>query len=151
MKDNNFNLEILLNDKPSLTSYGSEFKSAEDLEDLLQDHPRWKYLKQRLKDGVKFHLDELSEELRLKDLEHTLAQGNHQSAIKHEAVLEQAFVKETGKGWNLILPEDEVFNIPGLQLAPMGVAEQLGVNAEGKFVPKTRITHDLSFPGKESG
>ena len=33
----------------------------------------------------------------------------------------------------------------------MGVTEQLGINASGQFVPKLRITHDLSFSGKESG
>ena len=66
LKDNNFNLETLLNDKPSITAYGSEFKSVEDLEDLIQDHPHWGDLKQLLKEGVNFPLNELPEEIQLK-------------------------------------------------------------------------------------
>ena len=33
----------------------------------------------------------------------------------------------------------------------MVVAEQLGVSATGEFVPKKRLTRDLSFPGSYSG
>ena len=33
----------------------------------------------------------------------------------------------------------------------MGVAEQLGVSTTGEFMPKKRLTHDLSFPGSFSG
>ena len=36
--------------------------------------------------------------------------------------------------------------IPDLEFAPMGVAEQLGVSETGEFVEKLRITHNLSFP-----
>ena len=32
----------------------------------------------------------------------------------------------------------------------MGIVDQLGISASGKFVPEIRITHDLSFPSKES-
>jgi hypothetical protein len=35
-------------------------------------------------------------------------------------------------------------------MAPMGVADQLGVSATGEFIEKLRVTHDLSFPGSES-
>ena len=33
----------------------------------------------------------------------------------------------------------------------MGVADQLGIDSNGEFVSKLRITHDLSFPGAVSG
>ena len=35
-----------------------------------------------------------------------------------------------------------------LQLSSMGVAEEGGISATGEFVPKLRVTHDLSFPGE---
>ena len=47
--------------------------------------------------------------------------------------------------------ENEIKNIPDLELAPMGVADQLGVSATGEFVSKLRVTHDLSFPQAVSG
>ena len=50
-------------------------------------------------------------------------------------------MKEIKKGWSLILPEDSVLKIPNLELAPMGVAEHLGINILGE-----RVIHDLSFP-----
>lgn len=42
LKENNFELETLLNPtEKCVTSYGSEFKSVEDLAKLLHRHPRW--------------------------------------------------------------------------------------------------------------
>ena len=45
-------------------------------------------------------------------------------------------MKEIKKGWSLILPEDSVLKIPNLELAPMGVAEHLGINILGEYVTK---------------
>ena len=59
--------------------------------------------------------------------------------------------KEILKDWNLVLPAEQVLHIPNLQISPMGVAEALGVDASGNFIPKLRVTHDLSFPGAVSG
>ena len=51
LKDNNFELDIFLNEKASVTRYGSGFKSTQDLEPLLGHHPRWQDMKDRLEDG----------------------------------------------------------------------------------------------------
>ena len=40
LKENNFNLEKLLNLTQSVTTYGSEFKDVDDLHDILHRHPR---------------------------------------------------------------------------------------------------------------
>jgi len=45
-----------------------------------------------------------------------------------------------------LLVEEHALQIPDLEIAPMGVAEQLGVSETGEFIEKLRITHDLSFP-----
>ena len=45
IKDNNFDLDRLLNEKASVTRYGSEFKSTQDLDPLLVHHPRWQDMK----------------------------------------------------------------------------------------------------------
>ena len=54
------------------------------------------------------------------------------------------------KGWLLPLPAARATEIPGLELAPLGVAVHLGISASGDFVEKERVTHDLSFPGDYS-
>ena len=50
----------------------------------------------------------------------------------------------------MILPESTYKKIPELILSPMGVATHEGITDTGDFIPKKRITHDLSFPGKTS-
>ena len=40
-------------------------------------------------------------------------------------------VKEIRKGWGLILPGNSALKIPNLELAPMGVADHLGINFFG--------------------
>ena len=69
MKDKTIYLETLIDQKTSVKSYSSEFKSVHDLEDLLHKHPRWKALKSRLEKGVNFPLNKLTKELQLKYLE----------------------------------------------------------------------------------
>jgi hypothetical protein len=46
-----FNFDInkaILSSHPSQLSYGLEFKSSSELEDLLMDHPHWSQLKKLL-------------------------------------------------------------------------------------------------------
>ena len=146
LKDNKFDLGRLLNKEPSITSYGSELKAVDELEPLLRNHPRWSELKTRLTEGATFPVQQLEDSIRLQDIQAMKKRGNHKSAQIHEEYLSETFVKEVEKGWNLILPDNEALNIPGLELAPMGVADQLGISATGEFVSKLRVTHDLSFP-----
>ena len=53
LKEENFDLGKVINNlsKPSITSFGSEFKSPDLLDHLLGKHPRWKYLKQIISEG----------------------------------------------------------------------------------------------------
>lgn len=148
LKENNFELEKLLNPTDKcVTSYGSEFKSVEDLAELLHRHPRWEAMKEKLEKGCDFPVEDLDDNIRKQDVKEALHRGNHKSAEKHAAHLEKAISKEIKKGWNLLLLEEHAMQIPDLEISPMGVAEQLGVSETGEFVEKLRITHDLSFPG----
>ena len=54
--------------------------------------------------------------------------------------------REVQKGWGLVLPENAALKILDLELAPMGVAEHLGINDLGEYVPKKRVTNNLSIP-----
>jgi len=51
----------------------------------------------------------------------------------------------------LTITGKHVMQIPDLEFAPMGVAEQLGVSETGEFVEKLRITHNLSFSRRMAG
>ena len=152
LKRHNFNIEsVSARSKRSAMTTGSEFKSTHDLERLLGAHPRWKKFKSILDRGVNFELEKLEEDLRQKDLDAAYHRGNHKSAKRNEKFLSDAMIKEIMQGWSLILPGDRYREIPELVLNPMGVATHLGVTSTGEFLPKNRVTHDLSFPGKFSG
>ena len=152
MLKESFDLEKLLNchEARSVTNYGSEFQDVEDLDDLMKLHPRWPKLRERILHGSKWLLEELDEKERKQDLEVAVQRGNHKSAVIHKQFLTKALEKEVKKGWILVLPLEKASFIPNLILSPMGVVEQLGINKNGDFVPKKRITHDLSFPGQRS-
>ena len=80
-----------------------------------------------------------------------MTRGNHKSASQNNKFLLQAFKKEIKQGWMLALPADCYNEILELFLNPMGVATHVGITYTGKFLPKNRVTHDLSFPGTISG
>ena len=93
----------------------------------------------------------MSEKERLGDLSQVISQGNHKSASNHAKFLAEAIKIEINKGWILVLPLEKAIKTPDLVISPMGVVEQLGISPSGDFVPKRRITHDLSFPVAVSG
>ncbi len=143
-----FDLEKLLNpNERCATSYGSEFKDPLELEGLLSKHPRWKDLRKKLEKGCEYHLEDLPEDNRVQDLHERVRRGNHKSASKHDSFLSDAMKKEVEKGWALIVPDSDALKIPLIEIAPLGVAEHLGISESGTYVPKLRLTHDLSFPG----
>ena len=147
LKQSDFDLHNLLNDtsNTSVTSYGSEFKHTSELNALFKKHHRWPELKTKLEKGSRWDLMAIEEDVRLDDLKASLQRGNHNSAKRNTTFVSDALRKEIEKGWELILPLEEAENIPGLVMSPMGVAEQIGVSESGTFVPKKRLTHDLSF------
>ena len=152
LSENKFDLHSLLNtpEGVSVTSYGSEFKSPDNLKVLFNHHPRWPQLKKILNQGSNWAMNEIQEPIRKEDVNLAIQRGNHKSAVNHELFLSQALVKDIEKGWILVLPLDSAGSIPNLMISPMGVADQLGISATGEFVPKLRVTHDLSFPGQAS-
>ena len=152
LKQSKFNLDRMLDAQYGLsaTTYGSEFKSVGELTPLLGKHPRWSTLTNMLKRGSMWILDPMEEQVRMEDLTAALARGNHKSAASNEKFLAKAMTKEVEKGWALILPIEKATDIPNLTLAPLGVAKHLGIQRDGTFAPKARVTHDLSFPGMVS-
>lgn len=50
----------------------------------------------------------------------------------------------------ILLPEEDAISILELEIAPMGVADHLRINTLREYIPKMRVTNDLSFPGIKS-
>ena len=113
-------------------------------------HPRWKTLRDKLTKGCEYPVGNLIEEVRMADLKENLEKGNHKSIKRNECVLGKTMKKKVENGWGVLLPEDDVASIPGLEISPMGVAGYLGINVFGEYILKERVTHDLSFPGIKS-
>lgn len=151
IRDYDFDFTAILNPPTRcVTSFGSEFKSPIELERLLKAHPRWPTLRHFLTHGVEYPLRPIEEEERTKDVAQALDRGNHKSADKKLDFLVQAIKKGILKGWMILIPKDDAEEIPDLEVAPMGVATHIGVTETGEFMPKDRITHDLSYPGGTS-
>ena len=149
LREHKFNLVAITQQAPkSVLTYGSEFKPSHLLHPLLHNHPRWESLRTLLDRGAQFPLETISESERQNDLMSRLDGGNHQSASRDSGFLADALKKDIAKGWLLPLPAVAASECPHMELAPLGVATHLGVNADGDFIPKKRVTHDLSFPGE---
>jgi hypothetical protein len=120
----------------SQVSYGSEFKSPEQLQELLQDHPHWPNLRNLLTFGATFPLSPISDVDRKIDLEFHLQRGNHQSVLKHDAVLEKLINNDMIRGFALPLPISILPCIPNASLAPLGCHKQETINEFGEHIPK---------------
>ena len=130
---------------------GSEFRSAALLAPLLSAHPLWPRFFERITVGAEFPLTPISDAERRTDLQAILSRGNHKSARGHETKLLAMLKEEVSRGWQLPLPKEAALELPGCEVAPLGVVSQWTIEADGSRRPKLRLTHDQSFnatPGK---
>jgi hypothetical protein len=134
---------VIASDPNSIMAYGSEFKPPEV---LLANHPLWPHLKRILeKDGSdppRAHLDQSSRQLAL---EAALQRGNQKSVQKDKEGFAALLIDDVTRRYSLPLPLDQVRNIPGLSLQPMGVTIQSTINEQNAIVSKKRLTHDSTF------
>jgi hypothetical protein len=142
-KFNNDIHEAILVHPNSQHSYGSEFKPAHQLEELLQDHPKWSLLKKLLQYGASFPVQPMTREDRQKGISFHISRGNPQSASTHDLILE-----DVQRGFALPLTINTIHFLPNASLAPLGCIEKPSVNKKGEQVIKYQMTHhDQSFPG----
>ena len=143
-----FNLDLgaaLSNQQGTPLAFGSEFRSPELLEPLLNYHPLWPRVRQTLIAGVNFPLATLPEAQRTTEVRLALRRGNHQSVKQHIVAVQTLIWKEVAHGWQLPLPRKLISELPGVAVAPLGLVSQATINARGEIVPKHRLTHDQSF------
>jgi hypothetical protein len=137
--------KVIASDPNSIMAYGSEFKPPEILAPLLASHPLWPHFKRILENGSDPPRAQLDEASRKRALEAALLRGNHKSAKKDEKGLAALLIDDVNRGYCLPLPLDQVRNIPGLSLQPMGVTIQSTINEQNEIVSKKRLTHDSTF------
>ncbi len=152
LKQHNMSLAAVISSSDSSPiSYGSEFKPTTVLEPLFHNHPGWPRMKRILQEGSDYHLEPIDEAVRLEDLKGRLEYGNHKSAQGARAeILAAKMEKEVVRGWTTPLLPHHVWHIPESEAAPMGLANQAGINERGEIVYKDRVTHDMGFPGTAS-
>ena len=141
-----FNLEkALAVQKGTPLEYSSEFRTADELAPIFQDHPLWESMKENLNTGVIFPLEKLDEETRLLDFVTALERGNHKGAQKKPDLLRELISKDMIHGYGLPLPLSMLIRIPSTVLAPMNIMAQNTINEFGQIIAKDRLTHNQSF------
>ena len=142
-----FDMQRVIDSHPdSVITPGSEFRTAQILEPLLAGHPYWSRFHHNITHGVSYPLTaEEDEPARRAENEAILEYGNHASGKKNPEALSKVLRKDASKGFSLPITFDCAKRIKHSRISPMGVAHQLGIDANGDLVPKDHLTHDQSF------
>ena len=136
--------EALESQTDSQLSYGSEFRKPILLQHIFKHHPLWPRLKDQLENGVQFPLEDLTTEERKKDLLEGLTFGNHKGVSSDSDLFKEMMSSDVMNGYSLVLPREEIINIPNALMAPMNIHDQYGINEKGEIIAKKRLTHNQS-------
>ena len=71
--------------------------------------------------------------------------GNHKSAADRMDTVQRLLTKDVEHGFKVPIPSSAVARILGAMVHPLGVVEQMSMDAMGNCVPKQHLTQDLSF------
>ena len=63
----------------------------------------------------------------------------------HMATVTKLLQDKVRRGWQIPLPPAAITTIPGLILAPVGLALQDTINELGEILPKQHLTHNQTF------
>ena len=79
-------------------TYGSEFKSTDDLELIFKNHPLWISMKDQLKNGCDYPLTEINDKDLRDDVIESLSYGNHKGVSENLEVFHQMMNDEVEFG-----------------------------------------------------
>ena len=147
LAEHGFDYSKLVNSSPDSTiSYGSELRPMDQLEPLLGHMPNWDTFKRNATQGIDYPDNELPEEKRIELLEETIARGNHKSALSEEGRphVTKGMISDVELGYAFPVSIDCVRNMPGAEVYPVGMQNQMTIDKNGDPMPKKRLTHDLS-------
>ena len=93
-------------------SYGSEFRNWQSLKPILHRHPMWKNVKDILRDGATFPLEEISDANHQINITFMLEHGNHKSAHEHHETMKTLIEEDVIHGFSLPLTVECAMKIP---------------------------------------
>jgi hypothetical protein len=138
--------KVIQQNTGSTTSHGYEFRDKEMLWAILGNHPYYNDFKSFLSQGVDLDFtEEITEEVRVEELEANLERGNHKSAQGQEETLSKLLAKDVKHGFAVPLYKGGVQSIPGAMVQPCRITSQFMLEPDGSRAVKKRLTHDMSF------
>ena len=81
-------------------------------------------------------MDELSTEVKLKDLKDAIEFGNHKGAKNNPDILRKLVEKDIIHAYSLVLPLDKIIRIPDVLMAPMNVMKKNTIDEHGRTMKK---------------
>ena len=130
--------------------YGSEFRPTAILDKIFHSHRYWKRVRTNLEKGVHYNVKKLTKKKREENLRRALAYGNHKSAKDRPEACLELMEKDADLGYSACFPLEHTKNIVNGELYPVGIQLQNSINREGEIYVKMRLTHDLSFPKRDT-
>jgi hypothetical protein len=142
-----YDLKRVIDDNAGSTiSFGSEFRSADQLRPLLSRHPLFDAMDKFIYHGMPYIFSrELTAEESLMELTASIARGNHKSATDELEQVKKLISKDFTHGFSVPFPTSTVTLLPSPVVTPLGLAKQWTLDNKGDRVPKFRMKQDLSF------
>ena len=148
-----FNFKKLIEKQGQTTfNIGSEFRDPDILQQPLHNLQRWDKMKTIITKGASYPIDQsynLTKESQLKDIKGAIKQGNNKSASASEEnkkIIIENYNKEVKNGWMIPFLKEDIINIEGAGVIPVGVMQQTTINEKGEVISKQRLTHNASRP-----
>ena len=153
LKNVGYDLSRLIGDnKGSTLNYGSEFRTVDELEPLLGQHPNFSALAAVLTHGMPYVFTrELDEVTKSEEMRTLVDRGNHKSAQVNPEQVEILLGKDVHHGFVIPVPAKIIPLIPNAAVQPLGLVQQWTVKEDGTRAIKYRITQDLSFSSNKTG
>ena len=127
--------------------YGSEVRPMSQLQPLLRHHPDWTDFEKDMTHGIDYPFEkEISESERLRVLEANIERGNHKSALKTDDRhhVTKLMTSDVELGYAVPVTLECVRKLKDAEVYPIGLQNQMTIDADGNVIPKKRATHDLS-------
>jgi hypothetical protein len=146
LRKHNYNLQQLLTSTFTICTPGSEFRPRHQLQKIFQLHPLWIHATQYLSTGAKLHLKhEPDDQQKQKENEALIQLNNHKKAKLLPHIIQASISADVSYGFAFPILINDINNIPGAMVCPLGIAEQYTLKEDGSRVAKNRLTHDQTF------
>ena len=120
--------KLLLKQKKTTISYGSEFRIVSNLKELLRFHSNWNIIEIFSTKGTDTSLLDINENVLKNDCLSKIDRGNHKSASKSRKVIEflnKTYYKEVKLGWMIPMSISVIPKLKYTCVIPVGLVSQM--------------------------